>query len=279
VPYPFFIGLGTPTVAIEEELDEHPPVGLDEKEVAQRRSRKKDDRLAELSAEERRRERSLINDTFRIHFGGRPTYIQLLSAPAESRAVLFHEQLRVGHDTEGLVVRRSFISPQDPNLFGEDASDILSERVLADGGYRPSNKNFAWAIELDKTRGGFEVAYHHDGEVERPSVGLIVQAYSNFFAPIERLQDPTGVILKTRRHKTVNRRGKEETSYSHEIAGEALLLSFELPDLDDFLTEMFEAQNDIAFLNSLPDEWKLVKQLPWYEDTPISKRVQATASL
>jgi hypothetical protein len=273
VPYSFFIGLGRPTVATERDPDELLDE-IEEKEVENRPTRQADDPLAALGAEERRRERSLINDTFRIHIGGRPTYIQLLTPPEEWRTALFHEQLRVGLDADGLVVRRSFISPRDDALLGEDAPDPLSERVLADGGYRASNRVFAWAVQLEETPSGFEVTQHRDGESDLPSVGLIVQAYRNFFAPIERLAVPTGVILKTRRQKTHTRQGEKKTVYSHEIVGEALPVSFDLPALDDFLTDMFEAQDDPVFLESLPDGWKLVKKLPWQEETPLSKRVR-----
>jgi DNA-binding MarR family transcriptional regulator len=224
-------------------------------------------RRAARAAEERRRERSLINDTFRIHFGGNPTYVQLLTHPDDSLAALFHEQLRVGYDDSGLTVRRSFISPRDPSLGGPEALDPITDRVLRDDGYPPAQKLFAWAVQLRKTKHGFEVATRIENGQKRDNVGLIVQAPRNFYLHLTRIPDLTSRIIKVVRKtakKTTKNGVEKKIDYRCEAIGDALPVSYELPDLETVLNEIADEEFARETLDSLTADWKLVKKLPWW---------------
>jgi hypothetical protein len=73
----------------------------------------------ERQAEERRRQRSLINDVYRIHLPGtRQTYLQILLPLEEWVRVRLHVQLPIACNEDGIRVYRSFMSPKDPALGG-----------------------------------------------------------------------------------------------------------------------------------------------------------------
>ena len=88
------------------------------------------------NAEKRRRQRSLINDVYRIYLpGNRWTYLQLLTPLGEWVRVRLHVQLPVGVDSAGRFVYRSFVSPRDEGLGDEAAHDPIEARTLEDGGW------------------------------------------------------------------------------------------------------------------------------------------------
>jgi hypothetical protein len=138
-------------------------------------------------AEDRRRQRSLVNNVFRIHIPGTHwTYIQPLIPLEEWVKVRLHEQLPVAQDEYGLLVYRSFISPKDPNLGGEDADDPIESRTLRDGGWAAKDRRIGWAAQLEHTDDGmgFRLATRLEDGEERPNIGLVVQADKNFYKPL-----------------------------------------------------------------------------------------------
>jgi DNA-binding MarR family transcriptional regulator len=108
-----------------------------------------DEREAWGRREDRRRQRSLINGAYRIHIpGDRSTYLQLLLPLEEWVRVRLHEQLPVATDHDGVLVYRSFISPKDPALGGEDADDPIERRTLQSSGWPARDRMIGWAAEL-----------------------------------------------------------------------------------------------------------------------------------
>jgi DNA-binding MarR family transcriptional regulator len=222
-----------------------------------------------FNAEERRRERNLINELPRIYFGGRPTYLQLLTDPGEfPPGVLLHEQLRVGLDAMGQTVRRSFVSAKDPTFGGAEAPDPIGERVLHDGGYAPSKRSFAWAAELRKVKSGFEVATRFENGREVESVGLVAQAWGNFYSPLAGIPDVTGKVIRVVRKKSEERvNGNKEVSvrYRSSVAGDGLALNYNPPSLDADLSEMADPRHAEETLANLDDDWLLVRKVPWWK--------------
>jgi hypothetical protein len=225
-PLPFVRGLETTSAATEVDDNAPAAASLDSGQTVEKpahstprrdklRPERADEVVARNRAEERRRERSLVNDTFRIHFGGHPTYIQLLTHPDDLRKALFHEQLRVGYDDHGLTLRRSFVSPRDPNLADPDGPDPVTARTLSDGGYPPADKIFAWAVQLRKTQNDFEVATRIEDGQEVENVGLIVQAATNFFHPLSQVPDVTRTAVKVVRKKDEKHDQDEGREHRH----------------------------------------------------------------
>ncbi len=278
IPLPFVLGIPKPKVTKveqdERESREQPRAKVHAgRATSKPRSTRKTEPLdpeaearKEFAAEERRRERNLINDHYRVHFGGRPTYVQMLTHPEDAIGVLLHEQLRIGRDAQGQTVRHSFISPTDPGPEGAGASDPIGERVLRDGGYPPAKRSFAWAAEMRTTRGGFEVATRIEDGEEIQNVGLIAQAWSNFYSPLMGVPDLMSHVIKVfRKASETQRDGRKDTSvrYWSRVAGDALALNYKLPSLDTFLTEMADPRHAEVTLASIDDDWLLVKKVPW----------------
>jgi DNA-binding MarR family transcriptional regulator len=216
--------------------------------------------LAADRAERRRRERSLINEVYRIHIPGtRWTYLQLLLPLEDWTKVRLHEQLRVGLDDEGIPVHRSFISPKDPALGGPDARDPIEERTLRDGGFEARDRWIGAAAELAETPQGFVLATRTVGGEELKNVGLLVQSEQNFYKPLlarRGLQD---------RVIAVRKRGQgKDTAYGFRVFGEGIEVPAGLaPDLDALLDHLADEGEMRAVLDSLPDGWRLVKRPPW----------------
>jgi DNA-binding MarR family transcriptional regulator len=219
-----------------------------------------DAEIAADRAERRRRERSLINDVYRIHIPGtRWTYLQLLLPLEEWARVRLHEQLRVGVDGEGLPVHRSFISPRDPALRGRDARDPIEERTLRDGGFVAPDRRIGVAAELADTGKGFELATRVEGDKTLPNVGLIVQADKIFYRPLRAYRNHQDKVIAARK------RGKGiDTTFEFMIAGDGIEIPTEpVFDLDAFLHRLADESEMAAVLESLPDGWRLVKRPPW----------------
>ena len=157
--------------------------------------------------EQRRRQRSLINDVYRIHIpGDRWTYLQLLLPLKEWVRVRLHEQLPVATDDNGALVYRSFISPQDPALGGEDAEDPIERRTLQSGGWPARDRMIGWAAELSlQEDGSFCLATRIEDGEERPNVGLVVQADTNFYSPLIKCVPGWDGVVAVRKRGT----GKE----------------------------------------------------------------------
>lgn len=263
-PFKFLKGLAAPAEAPGEpesaqDLEPEPEPKPPPRETKPARPSISEE-LAADPAERRRRERSLINDVYRIHIPGiRWTYLQLLLPLDEWAKVRLHEQLRVGIDGEGLPVHRSFVSRKDPALRGPGARDPIEERTLRDGGFEARDRRIGVAAELAETRTGFEVATRVEGGKTLPNVGLVVQADANFYKPLlarRRLQDR--VIAARKRGQ------RRDTTYEFMVLGEGIEIPAGLaPDLDALLDNLADEAEMRAVLDSLPDGWRLVKRPPW----------------
>jgi len=206
---------------------------------------------------------------------GKTKYIQFLEPLDDIQTVLLHNFIIIGEREDGNPKYETFISRTDTNLDGGEGYDPLIERFnrLGPGyGNLPTNKMITLAVELvpiyeqkagakRKTLTGFEVDTRQfenkDGEtVEVPAVGLINQAYSNFWSHVEVIDDTQpieeAVFAVTRTG------GNTDTSYTFVAAGDALDLT---EDLEDF----FESFDFEALLDDWADEQKireLVGSLP-----------------
>jgi DNA-binding MarR family transcriptional regulator len=211
-------------------------------------------------AERRRRERSLINDVYRIHIPGICwTYLQLLLPLDEWAKVRLHEQLRVGVDGGGLPVHRTFISTKDLALRGPAAHDPIEERTVRDGGFEASDRRIGVAAELISSGTGFELATRVERRQTLPNVGLLVQSDKNFYRPLRAYRQHQDKVIAARK------RGKGlETTYEFMIAGDAIEIPAGLaPDLGALLDHLADEAEMRAVLDSLPDGWRLVKRPPW----------------
>jgi hypothetical protein len=218
------------------------------------------DELAADRAERLRRERSLINDVYRIHIPGtRWTYLQLLLPLEEWARVRLHEQLRVGVDGDGLVVRRSFISPKDPALGGPEALDPIEERTVRDGGFPARDRWIGVAAELAETPEGFVLATRTENGEELPNVGLLVQSDPNFFRPLARRRRLQDRVIAARK------RGQgKQTRYEFKVLGERIEIPAGLaPGLDAVLHDLADEAAMRAVVESLDDGWLLVKRPRW----------------
>jgi DNA-binding MarR family transcriptional regulator len=263
-PLEFLKGLPSPSGEAPAELAEaepaHDPVPAPEPASLAKPARSAiSEELAADRAEGRRRERSLINDAYRIHIPGpRWTYLQLLLPLEQWAKVRLHEQLTVGLDDEGISVHRSFISPKDPALGGPDADDPIEERTLRDGGFEARDRRVGVAAELVDTPEGFVLATRTVNGEELPNVGLLVQSDKNFYKPLlarRRLQDRVIAVRK--------RGQRRDTTYEVMVLGEGIEIPAGLaPDLGALLDNLAAEAEMRAVLDSLPDGWRLVKR-PW----------------
>ena len=164
--------------------------------------------------------------------------------------VRFHEQLPVAVDQDGLTVYRSFVSPRDPSLGGEDADDPVEARTLQHGGYPARDRWIGWAAELEQTKDGFKLATRLDAGEELLNIGLIVQAEHNFYRELVKstyLHD--GVIA-------VRKRGKgKDTKYEFARAGDRIDLPLDEFDFDSFLEHLADPAEMQAVIDSLPEGW------------------------
>ena len=212
-------------------------------------------------SEERRRQRSLINDVYRIHIpGNRWTYLQLLLPLDEWVQVRLHEQLPIGTDANGVLVYRSFISPQDPALGGEDAEDPIARRTLQSGGWPARDRMIGWAAELSPEEGGsFRLAIRTEDGVERSNVGVVVQSETNFYSLLcKSLASWDGIVA-------VRKRGSgKETRYTFErIAGAAVDIPADYTDFDALLAELADPVRMQTVLESLPPYWHFSRRSLW----------------
>jgi DNA-binding MarR family transcriptional regulator len=264
-PFEFLKGLPDPAsqAAAEAEPTQDPepaPYPSPARRVSEPARPSASDELAADRAERRRRERSLINDVYRIHIPGtRWTRLQLLLPLEEWARVRLHEQLRVGVDADGLVVRRSFISPKDTALGGPQAHDPIEERTVRDGGFPARERWIGVAAELAETPEGFVLATRTENGEELPNVGLLVQSDPNFFRPLakrRRLQDR---VIATRK------RGQgKQTRYEFMVLGKGIEIPAGLaPDLDVLLHDLADEAEMRAVLESLDDGWQLVWRPRW----------------
>jgi hypothetical protein len=209
---------------------------------------------ARSDAEAERGRRSLINSHYRIHFGGRPTYIQLLSPVEDWPVVRLHIQLSViQHRGEHMGFDyASFVSPKDPALAGPLANDPLEDRLLQEGGFPARDKWIGSAVELAKDGKTFRVKQRDDTDLDAPCVGLIVQSHYNFCGPLLARPD-----LHERIIKTVKRGKGRHTTYEFTDAGPALELEVPALDIDAILAELGDPARITTTLASLPERWRL----------------------
>ena len=199
--------------------------------------------------EQRRRQRSLINDVYRIHIpGDRWTYLQLLLPLKEWVRVRLHEQLPVATDDNGALVYRSFISPQDPALGGEDAEDPIERRTLQSGGWPARDRMIGWAAELSlQEDGSFRLATRIEDGEERPNVGLVVQADTNFYSPLIKCLPGWDGVVAVRKRGT----GKETWYEPARVAGNLVAVPPLDASFDALLEELADQTTMQAALDSL----------------------------
>jgi DNA-binding MarR family transcriptional regulator len=248
-------------VEAEQDPDQSPPTPEPAVVVTQRPTYSRDwkEETAAENAELRRRERSLINDVFRIHIPGTGwTYFQPLIAVDEWVKVLFHEQLPVGLDEDGLMVYRSFVSPKDPSVGGEGAHDPIELRTLQNGGYSASDRWIGRAAELELVDGGFKAATRIEGGKQRPIIGLIVQAERNFYRPLIKSTYLHGGVIAVRKLGQ-----KKDTRYEFARAGTAIEIPPDEFDFGSFLQHLADPTEMQAVVDSLPDGWYFSRRSTW----------------
>jgi DNA-binding PadR family transcriptional regulator len=212
-------------------------------------------------AEDRRRQRSLINGVFRIHIPGTHwTYFQPLIPLEQWVKVRLHEQLPVAQDEYDLLVYRSFISPKDPNLDGEDAADPIERRTLRDRGWAATDRRIGWAAQLEHTDDGigFRLASRLEDGEERPNIGLVVQADQNFYEPLMKnkyLHDRVICVCK--------RGSGLDTRYDFARAGDPILIDVDEFDLDAFLEHLADPAEMQTVIDTLPADWYFSRRSTW----------------
>jgi hypothetical protein len=209
---------------------------------------------------------------------GKTKYIQFLEAWNDIQTVLLHNFIVVGEREDGNPKYATFISRTDEDLDGADGYDPLIERFnrLGPGyGNMPTNKMITLAVELvpiyeqktgakRKTLVGFEVDTRQfenkEGEtIEVPAVGLVNQAYSNFWSHVEVIDDTSPIEESV--FAITRTGGDTSTSYTFVPAGEALDLTddleefFESFDFEALLDEWADEQNIRELVGSLPDDF------------------------
>lgn len=215
-----------------------------------------DEEEVRARAEVRRRQRSLVNDVYRIHIpGNRWTYFQPLLPIDEWPLVRLHLQLPVGVDDDNLLVFRSFVSPRDPALGGTEAQDLVEQRTLRDGGYEARDYRVFPAAELVESSVGFELASRYEGDVLVPNLGLIVQSDRNFGGRLRRYRKriPGSVIGARKRGNGLG------TAYEFFLAGDGVQVDWRF-DLDAFLEHLADPVEMDAVVRDLPPSWWFVRE-------------------
>lgn len=209
---------------------------------------------------------------------GQTKYVQFLEALDDIQTVLLHNFIIVGEREDGNPQYATFISRTDDQLDGSDGYDPLIERygrLGAGYGNLPTNKMITLAVELvpiyeqkpgakRKTLTGFEVDSRQfenkDGDtVDVPAVGLVNQAYSNFWSHVEVIDDTQPIEESV--FAITRTGGDTSTSYTFVPAGEALDLNedleefFESFDFEALLDEWADEQNIRELVGSLPDDF------------------------
>jgi DNA-binding MarR family transcriptional regulator len=214
----------------------------EEEEAAQRR-------------EIRRRQRSLINDVYRLHIPGSAwTYFQPITPIREWKKVLLHEQLPVAQDDIGFLYR-SFISPKDETLGDPSAHDPIEERTLLSDGYPARIKYMGLVAEAMQVDDGFAVAVDEREGVQVPRIGLVVQAKNNFYDKLRSRHTGVGVF-------GVRKRGKGfETFYQVERYTDTITIPPHSFDLDAIIAELADPARAQQALASLPSGWHFNRYL------------------
>jgi hypothetical protein len=202
---------------------------------------------------------------------GKTKYIQFLEALDDIQTVLLHNFIIIGEREDGSAQYATYISRTDDQLDGVDGYDPLIERYNRLGagyGNLPTNKMITLAVELvpiyeqksgakRKALVGFEVDTRQfenkEGEtVEVPAVGLVNQAYSNFWSHVEVIDDTAPIEESV--FAVTRTGGDTSTSYTFVPAGEAL-------DLEEDLEEFFESFSFDALLDEWSDEQLIREQV------------------
>jgi hypothetical protein len=160
----------------------------------------------------------------------------------------------------GVLVYRSFISPKDPVLGGEEADDPIEQRTLLSGGWPARERMIGWAAELSREPdGGFRLATRIEDGVERPNIGVVVQAESNFYSRLSRSVSRWEGVVAVRKRGT----GKETRYEFARTAGALVEIPVDYTEFDALLAELADAAEMETVLDSLPPYWHFSRRSLW----------------
>jgi hypothetical protein len=176
------------------------------------------------------RKRNTVNGCYRLRFGGNKIrYFQLLAPIEDAVAGPLWLYLPVGYDNDGLKRFATVVGE-------EDAADDPLTPIMPKG-WQFREHVVVPAVELVKTKDGFEIAEHLDDAGElRPSSGIIAQSEFNFFTPLRAIK-PNDQIIEVKGSGKNPRR-----TYAFTAVAEALALDTDF-DFESFLMDMLDPRH------------------------------------